>query len=84
MLRLIIGWGSVIGVLFGFIAPVWYIFATWISIWILGAVLLPYMSFKEKREKISIKWRFYTLLILIIMLVLFGILFGIQIYMNFI
>ena len=81
MWRLIIGWGSVIGVLFGFITPLWYIFTTWISIWILGAVLLPYMSFKEKREKISIKWRFYTLIILITTLVLFGILFGIQIYL---
>lgn len=82
MLRLIIGWGSVIGVLFGIIPPLWYIFTTWISIWILGAVLLPYISFKEKREKISIKWRFYTLIILIITLLLFGILFGIQIYLN--
>ncbi|KKM94413.1 hypothetical protein LCGC14_1198540, partial [marine sediment metagenome] len=83
MLRLIISWGSVIGVLFGFIAPALYIFTTWISIWILGAVLLPYISFKEKREKISIKWRFYTLIILIIMLILFGILFGIQILGGF-
>ncbi len=82
MLRLIIGWGSVIGVLFGIIPPLWYIFTTWISIWILGAVLLPYISFKEKREKISIKWRFYTLIILITTLVLFGVLFGIQIYLN--
>ena len=83
-MRLIIGWGSVIGVLFGIITPEWYIFTIWISIWVLGAILLLYMSFKEKREKISIKWRFYTLLILIIMLVLFGIFFSIQIYMNFI
>ena len=82
MLRLIIGWGSVIGVLFGIITPEWYIFTIWISIWVLGAILLPYMSFKEKREKISIKWRFYTLIILITTLVLFGVLFGIQIYLN--
>ncbi|KKM91721.1 hypothetical protein LCGC14_1225740, partial [marine sediment metagenome] len=82
MLRLIIGWGSVIIVLFTFITPVWYIFTIWISIWILGAVLLPYITFKEKRENISIKWRFYSLITLIITLVLFGILFGIQIYLN--
>ena len=81
-MRLIIGWGSVIGVLFGIITPEWYIFTIWISIWVLGAILLPYMSFKEKREKISIKWRFYTLIILITTLVLFGVLFGIQIYLN--
>ncbi|KKL62085.1 hypothetical protein LCGC14_2188770, partial [marine sediment metagenome] len=62
MLRLIIGWGSVIIVLFIYITPLWYIFTTWISIWVLGAVLLPYISFKEKREKISIRWRFYTLI----------------------
>ena len=83
MFRLVISWGSVIGILFGFITPVWYIFTIWISIWILGAVLLPYINFKEKREKISIKWRFYTLIALILTLVILGIIVGIQIYVNF-
>ncbi|MFX1302635.1 MAG: hypothetical protein ACFE9X_04670 [Promethearchaeota archaeon] len=80
MLRLIISWGSIIVLLFAFITWVWYIFTIWISIWIMGAILLPYISFKEKRENISIKWRFYTLIILIILLVLFGILLALQIY----
>ncbi|MFX1575263.1 MAG: hypothetical protein ACFFB0_21215 [Promethearchaeota archaeon] len=79
MIRLIISWGSIIIILFAFITPIWYIFTVWISIWIVGAILLPYMIFKEKREKITIKWRFYTLLILITLLILFGIIFGIQI-----
>ncbi|MFX0034512.1 MAG: hypothetical protein ACFE9I_02590 [Candidatus Hermodarchaeota archaeon] len=83
MYRLIISWGSIIVVLFAFITPIWYIFTIWISIWIVGAILLPYISFKEKSENISIKWRFYTLILLIILLILFGILFGTQIYMNF-
>ena len=83
MFRLIISWGSIIAVLFVFITVDWYIFTVWISIWIVGAILLPYISFKEKREKISIKWRFWTLVILIILLVLFGILLGLQIYVNF-
>ncbi|MFX1595939.1 MAG: hypothetical protein ACFFBK_07720, partial [Promethearchaeota archaeon] len=83
MFRLIISWGSIIIVLFAFITPIWYIFTIWISIWIIGAILLPYISFKEKNENISIKWRFYTLIILIVLLILFGILFSTQIYMNF-
>ena len=57
-IRLIIGWGRVIKFLFAFITPIWYIFTIWISIWILGAILLPYISFKEKKEKISIKGDF--------------------------
>ncbi|MEE9376599.1 MAG: hypothetical protein V3V33_01010 [Candidatus Lokiarchaeia archaeon] len=83
MIRLIINWGSIIVVLFAFITPIWYIFTIWISIWIVGAILLPYMIFKEKRENISIKWRFYTLIFLIILLILFGIIFGIQVYRTF-
>ncbi|MFX0000186.1 MAG: hypothetical protein ACFE9Q_01995 [Candidatus Hodarchaeota archaeon] len=87
MLRLVTSWGSIIIILFSFmfvlnVEAYWYALATWISIWILGAILLPYIIFKEKRENISIKWRFYTLIILISMLILFGIIVGIQIYMN--
>ncbi|MEE9376598.1 MAG: hypothetical protein V3V33_01005 [Candidatus Lokiarchaeia archaeon] len=74
MLRLVISWGSIIIIMFSFIPSDYYIFTTWISIWILGAILLPYIIFKEKNENISIKWRFYTLIILISMLILFGIL----------
>jgi len=78
MFRLVISWGSIITVMFSFIPLEWYIFTTWISIWILGAILLPYIIFKEKNENISIKWRFYTLIILITLLILFGIIVGIQ------
>ncbi|MFX1366500.1 MAG: hypothetical protein ACFFCE_03250 [Promethearchaeota archaeon] len=84
MIRLIISWSSVIIVLFAFITPIWYIFTIWISIWIVGAILLPYMIFKEKKENISIKWRFYTLIFLIILLIFFGIIFVIQISGAFI
>lgn len=84
MYRLIISWGSIIVLLFTFITPVWYIFTIWISIWIIGAILLPYIRFKEKSENISIKWRFYTLVILIILLIILGIVVGIQIYVNFV
>ncbi|KKM66502.1 hypothetical protein LCGC14_1480590, partial [marine sediment metagenome] len=83
MFRLVISWGSVIGLLFAFITPVWYIFTIWISIWIVGTIILPYIRFKEKREKISIKWRFYTLIALILTLLILGIIVGIQIYVNF-
>ncbi len=83
MLRLGISWGGIIGVLLAFITPDWWLFTIWISIWIVGTVLLPYIRFKEKREKISIKWRFYTLITFIITLVILGIIVGIQIYMNF-
>jgi len=78
MVRLVISWGSIIIIMFTLISFEWYVFTTWISIWILGAILLPYIIFKEKRENISIKWRFYTLIILISMLILFGIIVAIQ------
>jgi len=78
MVRLVISWGSTIIIMFTFIPAEWYVFTTWISIWILGAILLPYIIFKEKNESISIKWRFYTLIILISLLILFGIIVAIQ------
>ena len=81
MFRLIISWSSIIIILFSFLDPSYYVFTTWISIWILGAILLPYIIFKEKNENISIKWRFYTLIILISMLVLFGIIVAVQFYL---
>ena len=87
MLRLIISWGSIILIMFSFmfvqnVEPFWYTLAIWISIWILGAILLPYIIFKERRENISIKWRFYTLIILISTLILFGIIVALQVYLN--
>jgi hypothetical protein len=81
--RLIISWGSIIILLFTFITDIWYVFTVWISVWIIGAILLPYIIFKERSENISIKWRFYTLIILIILLIVLGIIVGIQAYTNF-
>jgi hypothetical protein len=83
--RLIISWGSIIVLLFAipnWITPVWYVFTFWISIWIIGVILLPYIKFKERSENISIKWRFYTLIIFITLVVVVGIIVGIQIYVN--
>ncbi len=84
ILRLIISWGSILMFLFFIITPVWYVFAFWISIWIIGVILLPYIRFKERSENISIKWRFYTLIVFIILVIVVGIIVGIQIYVNII
>ncbi|MFX1480579.1 MAG: hypothetical protein ACFFCI_21020, partial [Promethearchaeota archaeon] len=75
ILRLSIGWGSAISLLFILITPVWYIFTVLISIAVVGTITLVYLRRKEEREKISIKWRFYTLLALFILLIIFTILF---------
>ena len=79
MRSLIIGWGSVIAILFIFITPVWYLFTIFISIFIIGTITSIFLGRKEKREKISVKWRFYTLLTLILAFILFGILFLLQV-----
>jgi hypothetical protein len=79
VIRLSIGWGSVIGILFTIITIEWYIFTVFISIAVVGTIILVYIRRKEEREKISIKWRFYTLLILFILLILFGVLLFLQI-----
>jgi hypothetical protein len=78
MLRLSYGWGSVIAFLFIYITPVWYIFTILISIAVAGSIVLIFIGRKEEREKISVKWRFYTLLSLFIFLIIFAILFVIQ------
>jgi hypothetical protein len=72
ILRLSVGWGSAISLLFIVITPVWYIFTVLISIGVVGTITLVYLGRKEEREKISIKWRFYTLLILFILLIIFA------------
>lgn len=82
IIRLIISWGSIIVLLFAIITPVWYVFTFWISIWIIGVILLPYIRFKERSENISIKWRFYTLIIFIVLVIVVGIIVGIQIFVN--
>ncbi|KKM13557.1 hypothetical protein LCGC14_1715040, partial [marine sediment metagenome] len=60
IIRLSIGWGSVIAVLFMVIPIDGYIATTFISIAVVGTIILVYIGRKEEREKISIKWRFYT------------------------
>ncbi|MFX1280758.1 MAG: hypothetical protein ACFFA3_15385 [Promethearchaeota archaeon] len=84
ILRLSYGWGSAISFLFIYIPPVGYIFTIFISIAVAGSIVLIFMRRKEEREKISVRRRFYTLLILFILLIFFGILFTIQLLiLNF-
>ncbi|MHA2283248.1 MAG: hypothetical protein ACXAC5_20595 [Promethearchaeota archaeon] len=78
ILRLSIGWGSLIGLLFIVITVEWYLFTGFISTAVVGTIILVFLGRKEEREKISVKWRFYTLLTLFILLILFGVLFFIQ------
>ena len=70
-------YGSVIGTLFGFIPP--NIFLILFSIIIFGAILLFFIYREEKRGRISIKWRFFTTLIFICLIILTGILLYLQI-----
>ena len=83
LIRLTVGWGSVIIVLFMFITPIWYIFTVFISIAVIGTITLVYMGRKEEREKLSIKWRFYTLITLFIAFIAFGVLFVLQLIFSF-
>ncbi|MFW9822338.1 MAG: hypothetical protein ACFFE4_05360, partial [Candidatus Thorarchaeota archaeon] len=78
VIRLSIGWGSVIGMLFTIITIEWYIFTVFVSIAVVGTIILVYLRRKEEREKISVKWRFYTLLSLFILLIIFGVLLFLQ------
>ena len=73
MRKLITSWITVIAILFLFIDSVWYIIAFWISIWIMGIILLPYVIYKERKDNISVKWRFYTLIIILTAIILVGI-----------
>jgi hypothetical protein len=79
MIRLVIVWASLLGILFSFIPIEFLILTVFIGILILGAILLPYIYHKEKKDDISIKWRFYTLLSLISVLIIFGVLLYFQI-----
>ncbi|TXT59705.1 MAG: membrane protein of unknown function [Promethearchaeota archaeon] len=79
MIRLVIVWGSILGFLFTFIPLEFLVVSIFIGILILGSILLPYIYHQEKKDKISIKWRFYTLLSLIFVLIIFGVLLYFQI-----
>ena len=86
MRKLITSWITVITILFLFISFIWYIITFWISIWILGIILIPYVIYKERRDKISVKWRFYTLIIIFTAIIIVGIpaIFSILIEFNII
>jgi len=77
-------YGSVIGTLFGFIPP--NIFLILFSIIVFGAILLFFIYREEKRGRISIKWRFFTTLIFIGLIILTAVLLYLQIsgILNFI
>ncbi|MFW9941269.1 MAG: hypothetical protein ACFFFT_09520 [Candidatus Thorarchaeota archaeon] len=78
VVRLSYGWGCVIAFLFIFIDPEWYIATILISISVVGSVILVYLRRKEEREKISVKWRFVTLLTLFVLLIIFIVLLVVQ------
>jgi len=78
VLRLSYGWGSVIAFLFIYIDTVWYIATILISISVVGSIILVYLRRKEEREKIPVKWRFYTLLTLFVLFLIFIILLVLQ------
>ena len=71
VLRLSYGWGSVIAFLFLYIDPNWYIATMLISISVVGSIVLVYLRKKEEREKIAYKWRFFTLITLFMLLIIF-------------
>ena len=64
MKSLIIIWASILFIIFTFIPFNLYLLL--ISILIVGTVTLPYIMYKEKQDEISVKYRFYTTLFLII------------------
>jgi hypothetical protein len=78
ILRLSIGWGSVISLLFMFITAIWYFATILISISVVGSIIVVYLRKKEEREKIAVKWRFYTLLTLFVLLIIFTVLVVVQ------
>lgn len=80
MIRLLIIWGSVILLIINLIPVDWILLSIFMGVLILGAVSLPYIYYKEKKEHISIKYRFYTLISLIIIIVIFSILLYIQFF----
>ncbi|MFX1571704.1 MAG: hypothetical protein ACFFB0_03070 [Promethearchaeota archaeon] len=83
MIRFTVGWGSAITVIFMFITPIYYILTVFIAIAVIGTFVLVYMGRKEEREKLSVKWRFYTLITLFIAFIFFGIMLVLQLIFGF-
>ncbi|MBN1214920.1 MAG: hypothetical protein JXA99_05690 [Candidatus Lokiarchaeota archaeon] len=77
------GWLSIIGIILSYIEAEFYIITVLLSFTILGAIFLPYIYYKEKKEKISIKWRFYSTIFFIIILIITIALFYFQFMSNY-
>lgn len=76
--KLIIIWGSTIALIYLFIPLGFLVLMIFVAITILGAIILIYINYEEKRLKISIKWKFYTTLFFLIILIITIILLGFQ------
>ncbi len=63
-------WISVLGIILYYFEFKFYLIAIFLSFTIFGAIFLPYIYYKEKKEEISIKWRFYSTIFFIIMLII--------------
>ncbi|MBY9005174.1 MAG: hypothetical protein KGD63_00265 [Candidatus Lokiarchaeota archaeon] len=77
-------WVSILGIILSYIEAEYYLIVILLSFTILGAIFLPYIYYKEKREKISIKWRFYSTIFFIIVLITTVVLFYFQFFLNYI
>ncbi|TFG00305.1 MAG: zinc ribbon domain-containing protein [Promethearchaeota archaeon] len=72
-------WTAVLGIIFNFLDIEFYILALFLSLVILGAILLPYIYYLEKQKGISIRWRFYLTLTFILIIIITLLLFYFQI-----
>ncbi|MFX0071018.1 MAG: hypothetical protein ACFFAO_08005, partial [Candidatus Hermodarchaeota archaeon] len=70
MKRFAILGGGVIGFILSFIPIEFMILTIFISVLIFGAIIETFISYQEKRENISIKWRFYSIIFFIIILIM--------------
>ncbi len=61
---------TILGVIFNFLSIEFYLIAFFLSLVILGVIILPYIYYKEKKEEISIKWRFFSTIIFISILII--------------
>ncbi|TXT62787.1 MAG: membrane protein of unknown function [Promethearchaeota archaeon] len=77
-------WAGTLGIIFNYIGMGFYLLALFLSLTILGAIFLPYIYYLEKKEGISIKWRFYLTLFFIIILIITLLIFYLQFLINLI
>jgi len=76
--KLIIIWACAIVLIYLFIPITFLVLTIFVAITILGAIILLYINYEEQRLKISIKWKFYTTLFFVIILIVTIILIGFQ------